>query len=164
MNVIVAVNSDWGIGFDGKQSIVLPEDRRFFRETTSGGVIIAGRKTFEDFPGPLPNRKNIVLTRDKYFSAEGVTVLHSIEEVLEAVADADPEKVFIAGGGGIYEQFLPLCGRAYVTKLSAAPESDTFFPNLDELKNWSQECKIVSGESGGIKYSFYTYKNRGIGI
>jgi len=161
MNVIVAVNSDWGIGLEGRQVVVLPEDRKFFKEMTTGGVIIAGRKTFEDFPnGALPNRKNIILTRDKSFSAKGVTVLHSVEEVLAEVAKEDSDKVFVAGGGAIYEQFLPYCSTAYITKLEANPKSDTYFPNLDELENWSQEREMGSGESNGVKYSVYIYKNR----
>ena len=159
MRTIVAVNADWGIGHDGKQPVALPEDRKFFKEMTTGGVIIAGRKTFEDFPsGALPNRKNIILTKDKTFYADGITILHSIEEVLAEVSAEDPEKVFVAGGGTVYEQFLPYCDCAFVTKLQAMPPSDTYFANLDELDNWSLECEISSGDSSGIKYTVCLYK------
>ena len=157
MSVIVAVNSDWGIGKDGRQAVILPEDRKFFRKKTTGGVVIAGRKTFEDFPGPLPDRKNIILTRDKLFKSEGVTVLHSVEDVLEEVKNEDPDKVFVVGGGTIYEQFLPFCGKAFVTKLDINLESDTFFPNLDELGSWSEERQTEANESNGIKYTICTY-------
>ena len=160
MNVIVAVNSDWGIGFGGRQVVVLSEDRKFFKEMTTGGVVIAGRKTFEEFPGgALPNRKNIILTRDKSFIAEGITVLHSVDEVLAEVSKEDSDKVFVAGGGAIYEQFLTYCSTAYITKLEAAPQSDTYFPNLDELENWSKERELESGESNGVKYTVCIYKN-----
>jgi len=160
MNVIVAVNSDWGIGFGGRQVVVLSEDRKFFKEMTTGGVVIAGRKTFEEFPGgALPNRKNIILTRDKSFIAEDVTVLHSVDEVLAEVSKEDSDKVFVAGGGAIYEQFLTYCSTAYITKLEAAPQSDTYFPNLDELESWSLERKMRAGESEGVKYAVYIYRH-----
>jgi len=160
MNIIVVINSDWGIGCEGKQAIILPEDRRFFRETTDGGIIIAGRKTFEDFPGPLPNRKNIILTRDKDFKPEGVIVKHTFEDVLKEIANEDKTKVFIVGGGEIYRQFLPLCDHAYITKIHAAPPSDTFFPNLDNDSNWKVEQKfgVMTSESG-VEYEIYRYKN-----
>ncbi|MCL2226892.1 MAG: dihydrofolate reductase [Oscillospiraceae bacterium] len=161
MNVIVAVNADWGIGFGGKQPIVLPEDRKFFRERTTGGVIIAGRNTFEDFPGVLPERKNIILTRDKSFKADGATVLHAIEEVLSEIAGTDPSKVFVVGGGNIYSQFLPLCKTAYVTKIEAAPQSDTYFPNLDILPSWALVHVGERKESaeGNMKYSLSVYRH-----
>ena len=86
MNIVVAVNNDWGIGYKGKQTIVIPEDREYFREITNGGVVIAGRKTYEAIGKPLANRKNIVLTNNKNFKAPGVTVAHSINEALEIIA------------------------------------------------------------------------------
>jgi len=159
MNIIVAVNADWGIGHDGKQVVVLPEDRKFFREKTTGGTIITGRKTFEDFPGILPNRKNIILTRDENFSHESLIICRSVEEVLEIVKDDDPNMVFVVGGGSIYNQFLPLCSKAYITKLDIVPHSDTYFPNLDELENWSVDHEMSSGESGAVKYALYLYIN-----
>ncbi|MCL2392489.1 MAG: dihydrofolate reductase [Oscillospiraceae bacterium] len=160
MNIIVVVNSDWGIGCEGKQAIILPEDRRFFRETTDGGTIIAGRKTYEDFPGPLPNRKNIILTRDKDFKPEGVIVKRSLEGVLEEIANEDKSDVFIVGGGEIYKLFLPLCDYAYVTKIEAAPKSDTYFPNLDSLPNWKiEEQSGIQTSETGVKYEIIIYKN-----
>ena len=159
MNIIVAVNSDWGIGFEGKQSVVLSEDRRFFRDKTIGGVIIAGRKTFEDFPGPLPKRKNILLTREKLKKIDGVTIVHSIQEVFDETENENPSKVFVVGGGEIYRQFLPYCTKAYVTKLEAESKSDTYFENLDELESWSLDENMRSGESDGVKYVIAVYTN-----
>jgi dihydrofolate reductase len=164
MNAIVAVNSDWGIGLGGTQSIVIPEDRRHFWRLTNGGVVIAGRKTFGDFGKPLSGRKNIILTRDCSFKADGAVVVHSTDEVLSEVAGDDPDKVFIIGGGEIYRMFLPMCKLAYVTKIGAAPESDTFFPDLDALPLWtleSSECGMLSAELG-IGYSFNAYRNKRI--
>jgi dihydrofolate reductase len=166
MNVIVAVNGDWGIGYNGAQTIIIPEDRRYFRKVTDGGVVIAGRKTFTDIQRPLPNRKNIVLTRDARFKAEGAVVTRSVGEVLSEISGDDPDTVFVIGGGSIYELFLPLCARAYVTKIEATPLSDTFFPNLDALPEWSLESEFKIQNSNyndtvgaGISYSFCLYKN-----
>ena len=160
MNVIAAVNIDWGIGFEGAQSIVIPEDRRHFRELTVGGVIIAGRKTFEDLGKPLPNRKNIILTRDRSFLVDGAVTAHSVDEVLAEIADDDPGKVFVIGGGEVYRLLLHRCTVAYITRIEAAPQSDTFFPNLDAAHGWHLEHRGEANESNGVKYSFCLYRNQ----
>ena len=136
MNAIVAVNSDWGIGCGGTQTIVIPDDRRRFLKLTSGGTVITGRRTFEDIGSPLPKRKNIVLTGNRKYTADGVIVKHSIDGVLDGIAGEPPEKVFIIGGESIYRLFLPMCAYAFVTKIEAAPTSDAFFPDLDRLPEW----------------------------
>lgn len=162
MNIIAAVYSDWGIGSKGRQPVVIPEDRRFFKEMTTGGVIIAGRITFEAFSGPLPNRKNIVLTRNEVYKAEGAVVAHSESEVLDNISGYKNDKIFVAGGGDIFRLFLPLCAYAYVTKIEASPLSDTFFPDLDALTGWSLKQRGTSNVSRGLRYSFDLYKNHAI--
>jgi len=152
MNAIVAVYSDWGIGYNGGQTIVIPEDRKRFREITDGGVVIAGRKTFGELRRPLPNRRNIVLTRDCAYAQDGVEIAHSAGEVAALVAEEDPERVFVIGGGEIYRLFLPMCEFAYVTRIDASPQSDTFFPNLDELPGWSLE-------GAAPQSSYHKYRN-----
>jgi len=166
MNVIVAVNADWGIGYNGTQTIVIPEDRRYFKKLTEGGVVIAGRKTYEDFRRPLPNRKNIILTRDKAFKADGAVVLHTVDEVLAEISGHDTEKVFVIGGGDIYRLLLPLCSRAYVTKIEAAPPSDTFFPSLDDLPGWTLENSEFGMRNSelSVDYSFNLYTNNTPGL
>lgn len=159
MNLIVAVYEDWGIGRDGTQPVALSADRKFFRETTRGAAVIVGRRTIEDFPGkkPLPGRVNIALTR----SAEeipGFTVCHSPEEAMELAKTA--ESCFVIGGGSIYQQMLPYCDSAYITKVQANPGSDTFFPNLDEDENWYPAQILQSGEENGIAYEMLLYKKR----
>ena len=159
MNLIVAVYSDWGIGREGTQPVALTADRKFFRETTRGAMVIVGRRTIEDFPGkkPLPGRVNIALTR----SAEeipGFTVCHSPEEAAELAESA--EKCFVIGGGSIYRQLLPLCDSAYVTKIHCNPGSDTFFPNLDEDEGWFLAETLRSGEENGIAYEMLLYKRK----
>jgi len=162
MNIIVAVNSDWGIGYNNAQPIVLPEDRQNFRKITDGGLVIAGRKTFEELGRPLPKRKNIVLTHDRSFKAIGVVAAHSIDEVLAMIAEEDTSRVFVIGGGVVYKQFLPHCSHAYVTKIEAETPIDTYFPNLDKLPDWSQETGGDIRESGGIRYSFNRYVNNAV--
>ena len=156
MDLIVAVYDDWGIGKDGTQPIALSTDRKFFRETTRGAMVIVGRRTIEDFPGkkPLPGRVNVALTRSDA-ELPGFTVVHSPEEAAELAKDA--EKAMVIGGGTIYHQMLPLCDRAYVTKVHVTPESDTFFPNLDEDKNWELAEVLQSGEEDGISYEMCLY-------
>ena len=157
MNAIVAVNSDWGIGYNNTQSVVIPEDRRNFRKLTDGGIIIAGKRTFDDFGRPLPNRTNIILTRDRGFTAHGISVAHSVDEVLMKIAEEDQDKVFIIGGGSIYKLFLPMCSCAYITKIESSPPSDTFFPNLDDSPDWTLDIQGEPQESGGVRYSFCRY-------
>jgi len=125
----------------------------------------------------LPNRRNIVLTRDREFTALNADVAHSVAEVLALVSDDDPGRVFVIGGGEIYSLFLSICSFAYVTKINAFPMSDTFFPNLDEMPEWSHKSKSEireseNRESGnrksdtenqksetGVEYSFMLYRN-----
>lgn len=159
MDLIVAVYSDWGIGCDGTQPVALSADRMFFRETTRGAAVIAGRRTVADFPGqkPLPGRKNIVLTR-KEIEIPGFTVCHSPEEAIAATREE--KKVFVIGGGSIYKQMLPVCEKAYVTKLSACPKSDTYFPNLDEMPDWEMEEVLSDGEENGITFQMCLYRKK----
>ena len=157
MDLIVAVYDDWGIGADGTQQVALSVDRKFFRETTRGATVIAGRRTVEDFPGkkPLPYRHNILLTRQGG-DFPGFTVCHSPEEAVAAAGDA--EKIMVIGGGTIYRQMLPLCDRAYITKVHLTPVSDTFFPNLDEEEAWKMTEILMSGEENGISYEMCLYE------
>ena len=160
MELIVAVYDDWGIGKDGTQQIALTADRKFFRETTRGAMVIAGRRTIADFPGqkPLPGRVNVVLTRTKQ-EIPGFTVATSPEEAMELAKTA--ERAMVIGGGSIYRQMLPLCDTAYITKVHCTPESDTFFPNLDADPEWELESVLQSGEEDGIAYEMCLYKRKG---
>ena len=157
MELIVAVYDDWGIGKDGTQPVALSADRKFFRETTRGATVIVGRKTLADFPGgrPLPNRVNVVLTRQDV-QIDDVVICHSPEEAAEFVKDAP--RAMVIGGGSIYKQMLPACDTAYVTKVHAQPVSDTYFPNLDEDPNWELAEILLSGEENGIAYEMCLYR------
>ena len=159
MELIVAVYDDWGIGKDGTQPIALSADRKFFRETTRGSLVIAGRRTIDDFPGrkPLPGRINVALTRQNV-EIPGFTVCHSPEEGLELVKD--DERAFVVGGGSIYRQMLPYCDRAYITRVHTTPESDTFFPKIEEDPQWILAETLQSGEENGISYEMLLYKRK----
>ena len=132
MNIIAAIDEKGGLGKDGQLLIRLETDMKHFRELTSGGVVIMGRKTLDSLPGgkPLPNRRNIVLTRNKEFSRDGVEVAHSTLEVLQLVREEDSSKVWVIGGGEVYSKMLPFCVRCYITKIKKVFEADTFFPTL----------------------------------
>ena len=156
MELIVAVYDDWGIGRDGTQPVALSADRKFFRETTRGAMVIAGRRTIADFPGqkPLPGRVNVALTRQN-IDIPGFTVCHSPEEAVALAKTA--ERAMVIGGGSVYRQMLPYCDTAYITKVHTTPESDTFFPNLDTDPDWTLAETLLSGEEDGISYEMLRY-------
>jgi dihydrofolate reductase len=159
MELIVAVYDDWGIGKDGTQPVALSADRKFFRETTRGATVIVGRRTVEDFPDqkPLPGRKNIMLTRTKR-AYPGFTMAASPEDAAQLIAPE--ERAMVIGGGSIYRQMISMCDTAYVTKVHANVESDTFFPNLDKDENWVLSEILQSGEENGIAYEMCLYKRK----
>ena len=160
MELIVAVYDDWGIGCCGTQPIALSADRKFFRETTRGCMVIVGRRTIADFPGqkPLPGRINVALTRSD-MEIPGFTVVHSPEEAAQLAKTA--QRAMVIGGGSIYKQMLPYCDTAYITKVHVTPDSDTYFPNLDEDPQWFITETIQSGEENGIAYDILLYKRKG---
>lgn len=160
MELIVAVYDDWGIGAGGTQPVALAADRKFFRETTKGAMVIVGRRTILDFPGqkPLPGRVNVALTRQKT-EIPGFTVAGSPEEAMKLAQSA--ERAMVIGGGSVYRQMLPYCHTAYITKVHCTVESDTFFPNLDEDPNWQLQQVLQSGEENGILYEMCLYKRKG---
>ena len=159
MELIVAVYEDWGIGRDGTQPVALSADRKFFRETTRGAMVIVGRRTIADFPGqkPLPGRVNVALTRNSA-QIPGFTVCHSPEEAAALAETA--QRAMVIGGGSIYRQMLPYCDTAYITKVHCNPGSDTYFPNLDEMEDWYLAEVLQSGEENGIQYEMLLYKRK----
>ena len=160
MELIVAVYDDWGIGRDGTQPVALSADRKFFRETTRGAMVIVGRRTIEDFPGkkPLPGRVNVALTRQS-MEIPGFTVVNSPEEAVNLAKTV--QRAMVIGGGSIYKQMLPYCDTAYITKVHCTIDSDTFFFNLDEDPNWTLAEVLQQGEENGIAYEMCLYKRKG---
>lgn len=159
MEAIVAVYDDWGIGKDGTQPIALSADRKFFRETTRGAMVIVGRRTVEDFPEqkPLPGRVNVVLSR-KNQEIPGFTLCGSPEEAAELAKTS--QRTFVIGGGSVYKQMLAYCDTAYVTKVHCTADSDTFFPNLDEDPAWYMAEILQAGEENGISFEMCLYKRK----
>ena len=159
MELIVAVYDDWGIGCCGTQPIALNADRKFFRETTKGAMVIAGRKTIGDFPGgrPLPGRINVALTRT-VDEMPGFTICRSAEEALELAKTV--ERAMVIGGGSIYRQMMPYCDTAIITKVHCTTPCDTYFPNLDEMEDWYLAETLQSGEENGIAYEMLVYKRK----
>lgn len=157
MEAIVAVYSDWGIGSDGTQPVVLKADRAHFRDLTMGAAVIVGRKTLEDFPGgrPLKGRHNIVVSRQD-ISIEGAELVHSTEEALAAAARH--ERCLVIGGASVYRQFLPYVDTVHVTKIDLAPRSDSFFPNLDASDDWRRLEQEQWQTEDGLAFCFVTYK------
>ena len=159
MELIVAVYDDWGIGRDGTQPVALSADRKFFRETTKGAMVIAGRRTIADFPGqkPLPGRINLALTTQQ-IEIPGFTVVHSPQEAV-AMAENAP-RTFVIGGGSVYRQMLQYCDTAYITKVHCTIDSDTYFPNLDTDSDWYLAEILLTGEENGIGYEMCVYRRK----
>lgn len=138
MNLIVAVDKNWAIGYQNKLLVRIPADQRFFRKETTHKAVIMGRKTLESFPEgkPLKDRLNVVITSDPNYKVTDTTVVNSIEEALERVKEYSTEDVYVIGGESIYRQMLSLCDRAYVTKIDYEYKADAYFPNLDDMEDW----------------------------
>ncbi len=162
MNLIVAVDQNWAIGYQNKLLVSIPEDMKFFRTTTTGKVVVMGRKTLESFPNglPLKNRTNIVLTRNPDYHVKDALVLNSVEEVLESLKQYDTEDVYVIGGDTIYRQLLPYCDVAHVTRIDHAYTADAWFPNLEEDPEWE-----LTGESDektyfDLEFTFCRYERK----
>lgn len=138
MNLIVAVDKNWAIGCNNQLLVSIPSDMKFFRETTTGKVVVMGRKTLESFPGgqPLKKRTNIVITSNPTYKVKDAVVVSGIEEAVEELKKYKEGDIYVIGGESIYRQMLPYCKTAYVTKIDHAYAADTFFPNLDEMEDW----------------------------
>ena len=159
MKFVVAVDKAWGIGYKGDLLARVKGDLKNFRVLTKNKVVVYGSNTLATFPGGkvLPNRVNIVLNWDLDYHPEGAIVVHSLDELFEELKKYDTNDVFVIGGASIYNQFLPYCNVAYVTKIDFHYEADTFFPNLDEDPEW--EC-VEEGEEQtyyDIEYRFTKY-------
>ena len=159
MKLIAAVDKNWAIGNNNKLLISIPDDMKLFRESTTGNVVVMGRKTLESFPNkkPLKDRINIVITRDLNYSVEGAIVCHSVEEVLEELKKYDTDNVFIIGGGSIYEAFEPYADTALITKIDYEYEADTYFPALPKM-GWELVEESEEQTYFDVIYSFNVYK------
>ena len=161
MNLIAAVDKNYGIGKDNQLLAHIPEDMKYFKTKTVGKTIVMGSSTYESFPKrPLPDRENIVLTSkpEKY---PEVKCFESIGEFFEYIKGRDDD-VFVCGGSTVYLQLLPYCEKAYITHIDAAFDADVFFPNLAELSDWEKTEESKSVESGGYNITFAVYTNSNV--
>lgn len=157
ITIIAAAAKNNELGKDNKLIWHLSNDLKRFKKLTSGHHIIMGRKTFESFPKALPNRTNVVITRDKNYRAENAVIVHSIQEALELAKDDN--QPFIIGGGEIYKQSLSIADRIELTRVHHSFEADTFFPELD-LNTWREVSRedCFKDDKHNFDYSFITYE------
>ncbi|MBP3922805.1 MAG: dihydrofolate reductase [Ruminiclostridium sp.] len=159
MEIIVAVDENFGIGKDNNLLARISPDLKRLRNFTVGNIIVMGSKTYMSFPKrPLPDRENLVITTKPENYPE-VRCFTSVEDFLEYSKTAD-KTIYVLGGGQIYKQLLPYCDKAHVTKILHSFEADTFFPNLDEDEEWviSEEGEVIETEQYPFKYVTYVRK------
>ncbi len=150
---IAAIGIKNELGKDNTLLFDIPEDMKYFRHTTAGHTVIMGRKTFESLPnGPLPGRKNIVITRENAYLRHGVDVVHSIEEAVEKVKNE--KEAFVIGGAEIYKQAMPYVDKLYITHVKDTKEADAFFPAINPTE-WEEEKRDPRG-----KFDFVVYKKK----
>lgn len=159
MKLIAAVDNEWNIGNKGNLLFSLPDDMKFFRTTTSGKIVVMGRKTLESYPGskPLKNRINIVLSRSNH-DVDGAEFVTGVDELLDRLKEYDSGDVYVIGGAQIYSLLLPYCDTALITHVDAvAIEADSKFPELKD-NEWAVTEQSDIHENNGIKFRFTTYK------
>ena len=154
MKLIAAVDKNWAIGKNNQLLVRIPMDQKFFRETTTGKVVVMGRKTLESFPGgrPLPERTHIVLSHKKHENTENVIWVTSVEEAL-AKMEKLPGEVYVTGGEQVYREFLPLASKLYLTEVAEKCDADAYFPDFLSDGEWE---KMEENKRDG--FSFVTYE------
>lgn len=163
ISAIVAVDENWGIGFNGELLEKIPEDLQYFKELTTNSIVVMGRKTWDSLPKkPLPNRLNMVISRSPREVLGDLSIQIDLNEAKIRLAMANPdESWFVIGGGQIYKELLPLCDRVYITKIFKSHDNvDTYFPNLDEPKEsntWKVAYQSETKIYNDIMYQFWTY-------
>lgn len=162
MNLITAVDEKWGIGKDGGLLANLPGDMKYFREKTTGKIVVMGRSTLESLPGkkPLPKRINVVLTRQEDYKAEGAIIVHDMEELMYEVNKYVPDEVMIMGGASVYNELMEQCDTLYITKIYHDFDADKHIRNVDEMKQFKVVWKSEMMEENGYKYQFFEYKRK----
>ena len=158
LTLIVATDNAGGIGIRNTLPWKLPEDLAHFKRTTSGHPILMGRKTFESIGRPLPNRRNIVISRNPDWRHDGV---ESVTSLAAAIALTDAADVFVIGGAEIYRLALPLADRLIVTEIAQRFDCDAFFPSID-MNAWTESDRTVHhSETNGFDFAFVTYQRKG---
>ena len=160
ISAIVAVDNNWGIGFNGDLLEHIPEDLKYFKELTSGNTVVMGRKTWDSLPKkPLPNRHNLVITKDpSIYELTNEVWFYTLRQIEVLMLKNKNVNYFVIGGGQIYEKLLPLCDRVYVTKIFKDHDQvDTYFPNLDESDGWAPAMQSALHTYKDLTYQFWQY-------
>lgn len=160
MKAILHADKEWGIGKKNGLMFSIPADMKFFRETTTGNVVVMGSNTLKSFPGgkPLKNRTNIVLYPDGE-DRDDCLIVHSLEELFAEIKKYEEDKVFVIGGAMMYKTLLPYCSEVLVTKVEAVGGADAYFENLDENPSFELVYTSEPVETNGYIVHFTTYKN-----
>ena len=159
ISAIVAVDENFGIGFNGDLLEHIPEDLKHFKQLTTNKTVIMGRKTWESLPNkPLPDRLNIVITSKEHSLGEMTTFIPFEEAYSRATHTIPEDEQFVIGGGSIYKEFLPICDKVYLTKIMVSHENvDTYFPNIELMDNWKCIEQSEIKQYNDISYQFKTY-------
>lgn len=162
MNLIVAVDKNWAIGYKNHLLVSIPADMRFFRDETTSKVVVMGRSTLESFPSgqTLKNRTNIVITKQKDYKVKDAILVHSVEEALQEIEQYKSEDIYIIGGESIYKQMLSYCDVAYVTKIDFTYEADAYFPDLDNMSDWELTEESEEETYYDLEYTFCKYQRK----
>lgn len=164
MKLIVATEKNWGIGKENALLVHLPGDLKFFKEQTTGKVIILGRKTLETFPGgkPLPKRTNVVISGNPDFAKEGCIMASSVEDAVRKATElsSGDDNIVVCGGASIYEQMLPMCDICIVTRMEQVFEADRFFPDLDSKPEFEKVWESQPQTENGVTYRFVEYRRK----
>ena len=161
ISFLLAASENNVIGKDNKLPWHLPNDLKFFKNTTWGMPVIMGRKTFESFGKPLSGRRNIVITRNHGWNAEGVEIAASIGEAVELAKQSDVNEIFVIGGGEIFKTYFPEANRIYITRIHHSFTGDAFFPEIDE-NEWQlvKEVNCAADEKNPYPHSFQTWERK----
>ena len=151
ISLIVAMDENRVIGYKNKLPWNLPSELKYFRETTKGKPVVMGRKTHESIGRPMPERLNIIITRDKNYKTNNCIVVHSREDALKAAKGSN--EIMVIGGAEIYRLFLPIANRLYVTKVHGAFKGDTYFPEFNE-NEWIKVKEKSFEKDNENKYSY----------
>ena len=160
MKAILHADKEWGIGKDNSLMFRIPADMKFFKQTTTGNIVVMGSNTLKSLPGgnPLKDRTNIVLYPDGE-KREDCIIVNSLEELFTEIKKFDSDKIFVIGGALMYATLLPYCSEVLVTKVDAVGGADVFFENLDKNKNYKLIYESEPIETNGFQIRFTTYKN-----
>ncbi|MDH5633889.1 MAG: dihydrofolate reductase [Gammaproteobacteria bacterium] len=164
ISIIAAIARNGVIGRDNDLPWHLPADLAFFKKTTNGHPIILGRKNYESIGRPLPNRTNIIVTRDTSYTADGCLVAHNLDDAISLACRNEQDEIFIIGGAQVYAQALPLVSRMYLTRVHTDAIGDVFFPDFD-CNDWTETWRDnhQADDRNGFDFTFVKLERKSRG-